>query len=257
MTRLKTRTMTTMTRRKQLTFAFTLAGLLVALALAIGLGRPRPATICVVSIRRAVPAGTALNLDDLALVDLPVGLATPAYLDSQSDAVGMAPLHDLHAGQLLERGWLREHPAGIAYPDAAPAARLYTLKLKPEQANGFWLAVGNRVDVHLVPRSDASIRNDALLPDMLPAIKIAALIGADGDAAHALSVVGGQTDASPLVCLAVSATEARVLALAEASCTIKLVPLNEPVSESESVSHPVSERLGEATDEMPAVSARA
>ncbi len=227
-----------MTRRRQLLLALTLAGLLVALALTAGFGRPRQTLTGVVALRRDCPAGAILTADDLMQVDLPAELIHPGYLTTLGDAVGKAAVHDLHAAQLLERDWLRDRPAGIAYPDAESGGRLYTLSLRPEQANGFWLAAGNRVDVHLVPRSDKMTASGSSggLPGMLPAVRITALLGGSGrtgnsgPAGTSFSGMSGQVTDGTLICLAVSAAEARILALAEASCTIRLVPLNEPAA---------------------------
>lgn len=227
-----------MTRRRQLMFALTLAGLLVALALTAGFGRPRQPLNGVIALRRDCPAGALLTADDLMRVELPAELIHPGYLTTLGDAVGKAAVHDLHAAQLLERDWLRDRPAGIAYPDAESGGRLYTLSLRPEQANGFWLAAGNRVDVHLVPRNDKTAANGSSggIPGMLPAVRIAALLGGSGStgnsgpAGTSFSGMAGQATDGPLICLAVSAAEARILALAEASCTIRLVPLNEPTA---------------------------
>lgn len=221
-----------MTRKKQLILAMLLAVLLVGLALTAGISRPREAVTAIVSLRRAVKAGTVLGLDDLTLVSLPDRLVDSAYLRLMTDAVGRAPIHDLSAGQLVLRGWLRERPDGVAYPDAAAGSRLYTLNLRPEQANGFWLAAGNRVDVHLIPRGDGLSRNvSAMLPEMLPGVRIAALIGGSEPSGSSV-LASGQSTGLPLVCLAVSAAEARILALAEPSYLIKLVPLNEPLGVS-------------------------
>lgn len=68
-------------------FATLLAGLAV-LALGTALAPPAGETVSVLVAARAVPAGTTLGSDDLAVAQYPPGLAPPGALTSMDDAVG-------------------------------------------------------------------------------------------------------------------------------------------------------------------------
>ncbi len=218
-----------MTKRKQLLAAAGLAALLVSIAVIVGLGRPSLETVEVIALNNDITAGKILEAADLRIVQLPLDSAVDSVAKTPEEVIGKAALHSLYAGQILHQQWLRHQPAGIAYPDAAMDSRLYTLKLPPENANGFWLAAGNLVDVHLVQRGSTAEAANSMLPEMLPSLKIVALLDNRADANLAAGAPGGQAS-EPLVCLAVKAAEARILAMAEAACLIKLVPLNEPLT---------------------------
>ncbi len=216
--------------------AVALAALLVTLSVIIGKGRPDPATTEIVVMRHDLTAGSILQPEDLKTIEIQAEAVSASALRTVDSAVGKALLHPLAAGQVVHDNWLRAQPAGIAYPDAAPGCRLYTLRLQAENANGFWLAAGNLVDIHLVSRGSSNVNGDdnfsSMLPEMLPAIKVTAILKKDDNDSNSISAVAGQQADAPLVCLAVSAAEARILAIAEASCLIKLVPVNDPVLDS-------------------------
>jgi len=217
-----------MNRKKQVILALAAAVLLVALALTAGLRDSGESMVQVLTTRNRITAGSALKADDLVLVDLPSRLMISSYLMDPKAVIGQSVDRDLQQGQLIDRSWLHEDPNGIAYPDARPDGRLYSLRLQPEQANGFWIATGNRVDIHLIPKGEA-IEG---LPDLLPGIRILSLIGSgkNEDSGAAASVLPGPSSSgSALVCLDVNTAQARVLAQAETRYVIKLVPLNEPM----------------------------
>lgn len=225
-----------MNRKKQVLMALAIAGLLVALTVAAGLKNPKEPTVSVVAVRSDIPAGTVLREDHLMSIDLPQRLLIASYLKDIKLAVGQATELDLHEGQLLDSRWLNTQPEGIAFPEAITDGRLYTLRLPAEHANGFWLAAGNRVDVHLIPKGQPS--DD--LPDILPGIRIASLIGtgnSEGSGTAVTVLPSTLSSGSALVCLNVNTAQARVLAMAEACCTIKLVPINEPESDASAGSY--------------------
>lgn len=217
-----------MNRKKQFVLALAAATLLVALALLAGLRDSSEPIVQVITAKKRISAGSTLKASDLALVDLPGRLMIPSYLSDPQAAIGRSVDHDLQQGQMIDRSWLHEAPNGIAYPDARPDGRIYSLRLQPEQANGFWIAAGNRVDIHLIPKGEV-IEG---LPDLLPGIRILSLIGTgkdDGSSAAASVLPGPSASGSALVCLDVNTAQAHVLAQAETRYVIKLVPVNEPM----------------------------
>lgn len=216
-----------MNRKKQVILAMTAAALLVALVLTAGLRDTREPTVQVLTTKSRIAAGSTLKASDLTLVDLPNRLMISGYLTDPQAAIGRSVDRGLQPGQLIDRSWLHENPNGIVYPDARPDGRLYSLRLLPEQANGFWIASGNRVDIHLMPKGEA-IEG---LPDLLPGIRILSLIGTgkdEGSSAAASVLPGPSASGSALVCLDVNTAQAHVLAQAETRYVIKLVPVNEP-----------------------------
>jgi len=216
-----------MNRKKQMMLAIAAAALLVVLALSAGLRNPEEPTVAVMIVNQDVPAGSVLKAEQLKQVDIPERLMITGYIQDGLQAVGRSTDHDLSSGQIIDRKWLHDQPSGIVYPAAMSDGRLYTLRLAAEHANGFWLATGNKVDVHIIPRAES----EQELPDVLAGIEIAALIGVDQEAESgaATSVLASPSSSgSALVCLHVNSAQAHALAIAESRCTIKLIPINEP-----------------------------
>lgn len=216
-----------MNRKKQILLAMVTAAVLVAMTLIAGLRNPEEPTTTVVSAKIDVPAGTVILPSHLDLVELPQRLMTSGYLKETVLAVGQSTDRDLKSGQLLDSRWLHGRPEGIVFPEAAADGRLYTLRLPAEHANGFWLAAGNLVDIHLIPKGDPSPE----IPDLLPDIRIASLIGTgqqEGSGSAVSVLPGPASTGNALVCLNVNSAQAHLLAQAETRCIIKLVPVNEP-----------------------------
>ena len=217
-----------MQRKKQILLALFISSVLVAISLSASLRKPQESYISVVSLKAEVPAGTIILQEHLTIVQLPEKLNISAYLNDIKSVAGQSTDRALHTGQLLDRRWLNAQPNGIIYPEAITDGRLYTLRLAAENANGFWLAAGNVVDVHLIPKKAPSEE----VPDILPNVRIVSLIGAGREqlAGSASAVVSGSSSSNlPLICLSVNTSQARALAIAETMCTIKLVPVNEPL----------------------------
>lgn len=216
-----------MKRKKQILLALAISGTLIALSLTAGMRKPNQEFISVVSIKTEVPAGMVILPEHLTIVRLPKELVIVGYLTDIASAVGQSTDSVLYAGQLIDKRSLHQRSTGIMYPDAEEDGRLYTLRLPAEHANGFWLAAGNIVDVHLIPK----IKPAEEIPEVLPGVRIASLIGTGKDqtAGTPSPVIAGSSSTGPtLICLNVNTAQARALAIAETMCTIKLVPVNEP-----------------------------
>jgi Flp pilus assembly protein CpaB len=216
-----------MKRKKQILLALAISGVLIALTLTAGMRRPNQEFASVVSIKTEVPAGMVILPEHLTMTRLPKELITTGYLTDIASVVGQSTDCTLYTGQLIDKRWLHQRSTGIVYPDAESDGRLYTLRLPAEHANGFWLAAGNIVDVHLIPK----IKPAEEIPEILPGVRIASLIGTGKEQTAGTSspVIAGSSSTGPtLICLNVNTAQARALAIAETMCTIKLVPVNEP-----------------------------
>lgn len=215
-----------MNRKTQILLSATAAVLLVGVALSAGLKEREDPTVFVLAAKGTIRAGQIVKPENLMALELPEKLNTQAYVTDPEWVVGRASDRDLSEGQLIDRRWLHDRPSGIAFPDARADGRLYTLRLQAEHANGFWLAAGNRVDVHLIPKGEPNME----LPEVLPDVRILSIIGSgqgQQDRASMDQLVNPSSDGSALVCLDVNTAQAHVLAMAEPRCIIKLVPINE------------------------------
>ncbi len=236
-----------MNRKKQIIWSAVAALLLVGVAYSTGLRPPDEPTRSVLAAKRAVRAGQVLAQEDFIAVKLPVKFVIDEYVTDPDVVIGAVTDRELSPGQLIDNRWLNTRPDGVAYPDGRTDGRLYTLRLQAEQANGFWLAAGNRVDVHLIPRGEPL--ED--LPDILPNVRVLAMIGLDQPSSQNGALSGAPAPlagGTALVCLDVNTAQARVLARAEPCCVIKLVPINEP--EDRPTRQPFTDGRRKAVDEL-------
>ena len=219
-----------MNRKTQILLSVTAAVLLVGVALSAGLREREQPMVSVLTAKGTIRAGQVVTSEDLSVIELPERFRISEYVTDPEMVIGSASDRDLTAGQLIDRRWLHDRPAGVAFPDARTDGRLYTLRLQAEHANGFWLAAGNRVDVHLIPKGEPNVE----IPDILPDVRILSIIGtgpAQTDRTSVDQYANPSADGSALICLDVNTAQAHVLAMAESRCIVKLVPINEPAGD--------------------------
>jgi Flp pilus assembly protein CpaB len=183
-----------------LTILITLA--LVSLAWSAGLGKTREKTEVYVIAKEAILAGSQIRTEQLKTIELPALASDDCYMTDLKEAEGMWTNADIQEGELVGRHRLCQKATGIQYPDAGAGRRLLTISLDPADANGFWLAAGNRVDLILVPRS----RENGLTVRIMDGIRIMAVLNEDADG-------GGMAAAQnkPLLCLDLDAQQVTTL----------------------------------------------
>lgn len=201
----------------QVTLTIILTLVLVGLAWFAGRSRTQTRTRPVVLVRQSVSAGSRLELSDLSVIELPADQVQAEWVNDLHAAAGMWTAADLDQGEILLRDKLTDQSNGIVYPGSGPGRRLMTIRVDAAAANGFWLAEGSRVDIHLVPGSAADqeikvIRN----------IRILRIL--DGSSSGAALAKPGS---DPLLCLDLSAEQAVMLAAAESRYALKLSVVNE------------------------------
>lgn len=105
-------------------------------------------------IRRAVPAGTRITADDLALAPMKLfeSTTTRAVSDPRK-VIGRVALVPLSEGDLVLRS-----STAASVTDATTTARRVGLTMDVSDAVGGAITVGDRVDVVAVPRSEGSTR---------------------------------------------------------------------------------------------------
>jgi Flp pilus assembly protein CpaB len=208
-----------MRKNKQviLTILITLA--LVSVAWSAGLGRDRVITAHYVVAGEAILAGSQIRLDQLDVAELPVKVAGDCYARDPGEVAGKWTNSDLQKGELISSHRLFQKAAGIQYPDAGQDRRLLTISLDPAEANGFWLAAGNLVDLILVPKS----RENGLQIQVMERISILAVLNGD-------SSEGGlaKVQSKTLLCLDLDTSQVMMLCNSYGLYDIHLAVINEP-----------------------------
>jgi Flp pilus assembly protein CpaB len=191
-----------MRKNKQviLTILITLA--LVCIAWSAGLGQVKMKTIRRVVVSKDVRAGSQLLPEHLATVEFPAGSSSECYFNEISQVAGQWTSIDLSPGELVNKRYLFNTASGILYPDAGTGRRLMTIKLEPAEANGFWLAAGNRVDLYFVPRS----RESGLQVMVMANIRIMEVLGGDKNTSGAVNVTS-----DTLLCLDLDAGQVQTV----------------------------------------------
>jgi|LSQX01.1.fsa_nt_gb Flp pilus assembly protein CpaB len=209
-----------MQQKKQILLTLAATVILVGLSWLAGASRPKVAWASVAVASCEIPAGGSLKAGDIALIRMPVESVQPDWFSDPDSAVGLFSPTGLVAGEILHARRLSDQPEGIQYPGPGPGRRLMTLRLDRASANGYWLAAGCRVDLHLVPRGAADQPVQVLK-------NITVLRVLDGATQSGLAVVAGPQSKDLLLCLDLSVKEAALLAFADIHYSIRLAVVNE------------------------------
>ncbi len=210
-----------MRKYRQAILAFLITTLILILVWLTNRDQPTVVMRTVIAIRQPVAAGSAISADDISRVQMPDDPALGGYASDEAQVVGLWTLVPLTTGELVYRNHLTDQAAGISYPQAGPGRRVMTIKLNAEDVNGFWLAAGNHVDLHLIPRSEGS----DWPVQVIRAVRVMSLLNEDGSR---LAGLAGSAVQSSLLCLDLSDEQAALLAVAEKQAEIKIAVINEP-----------------------------
>ena len=142
-----------MRKYRQMILAILLTVILLGLAYWAGQDKQKVRRIQIVVLKQTIPAGTLLKPEHLAVVELPENPALAGYLNDPGQAIGLWSQHRTQIrGNVLLAARAVPEASGVTFPNPRPGRRLMTLELKSGDANGYYLAAGNRIDLHLVPK---------------------------------------------------------------------------------------------------------
>jgi Flp pilus assembly protein CpaB len=209
-----------MRRNKQIILTILITLALLALAWFAGQGRTVTKKVLAVAARCDIPAGCQISADQLTEVEIPAEILSGSYLQDIAAITGQWTTLPVLAGELISSPRLARSAAGLIYPDPGPGRRLLTLELKAADANGFWLAAGNHVDLYLIPRNRESIADLQVLEN----IRIMAILSGAGQSTG-LSQSSSGRDA--LICLDLNLEQARMINGAVGLYDIRLTAINE------------------------------
>jgi pilus assembly protein CpaB len=209
-----------MRKYRQNLLAILLTLILLGLSYWAGKGQPAARKVPVVVLAQDVPAGTCLQPDHLTVIEIEDHPALNDYLHDPEQAVGQWLGSEFKAGELLPASRVSATPGGVYYANPRPGHRLMTLELKSGEANGFYLAAGNLIDIHVVPKQPAGT-----MTETFHRIPIVALLGTDG---QLLTMPLESQNATALLCLDLDQVQAVRLAEAQSRADIRISVINEP-----------------------------
>lgn len=206
-----------MNRRKQILFSVLLLFGLIALVFLVRPANAQEQTQTIVAAIRDVPSGSILTAEDLQQIEVPAKLAQGSFYSTVEQAVGLWINEGLYEGEWLYAGRTYAKPQGLNHWTLGENMRLLTLALPPEAANGYWLAAGNRVDLDVVSRD----RTVGQIVESFENIEVVAVL-TRRSGENLSDYPAGNEITNPMVCLAVTRSQALRLAEAAVHCDIRL-----------------------------------
>lgn len=194
-----------MKRIKQITLAILITACIILL---VWLFRPVRADVKLEKYAAAatnITAGNILELEDIVMVDLPIGVLSTDYCSSAEMLIGRTAVIDVSAGELISSNHASWRPRGLGYPFQSAGTRLMTIELPAESANGYWLAAGSRVDIDMFARTNDSEEGVISLEN----IEVAAVLSSSNIPGSSQT---GTSTGRPLICLALNRNQALQLA---------------------------------------------
>lgn len=198
-----------MRKYKQVIMAVLIAAVLVTLSWFAGSSGKKPETVRVLTAAADIMAGTVIEEEHLSFLEIPAAGISDIYCRDMRDAIGMWAETGFRQGEILTRHRLVTETTGLKYPGSAPGRRLMTVRLNAADANGYWLAEGNLIDLYLVPRGMSEYS----------AAKFSGL--------KIIRIIGNTTGSDQLICLDLSLEQADFLAERIDSCSIRISVINE------------------------------
>lgn len=209
-----------MRKTKQIIISALIALLIAGVILAVIFSRQAPVSQKVLAAATDIPAGTRISQQDLVWIDYPVDLSHSQIVTELAQAVGQFAKADLYQHEIILSERIGPQTEGIQYPQAAPGRRLLTLRLKPERANGLWLAAGNLIDLTLIPK------NHHDTDDIIHMENIEIIAVFQDQPPSQGKPAGINTDA--LVCLDLTQEQALLIHALIDQCHVRIAAINEP-----------------------------
>ena len=175
-----------------------------------------------------LPSGSIIAAADILEIKVQsdTGLSTE-YADAY-EITGKYIHSDVRSGQLVLKSDLFDNESSRVYDDIEPGNVLYTLSLKAEDVNGWWIRPGNLVDIliydetgynNFSQREDSDVKN----PETIENLKIIRLMDENGkDTAKS-----GKPPV--LICLETEYENAGILFEAEITKKIKIITGNKKI----------------------------
>lgn len=189
-------------------------------------------------LNQNVPSGCRIERNMIRSVSLPQSSILPNICKKTEDIIGKVLARDMENGDLLSLKDLQIFENGVVYPSIAQGNVLYTLALNAEDANGWWITKGNKInlliyDMKMAAAVNPSIENESVgnpdsqneagLGKPIQQIESVKIVRIMDEAGNEISQDGKPPK---MVCLELSNAQAQELFQAENEKKVKLIAKN-------------------------------
>jgi Flp pilus assembly protein CpaB len=138
-------------------------------------------SVGIVTAKSHINAGMVISAEMLEIKKVNLGSVHKLSLRRINDVAGKTARMDIEAEEALLSSKLgaSDEMEGIRVLNSS--SRLFTFELKPDQANGWWLKIGQYVDIIFVPDSKPETASEPIFVKRLDHIRIAAVINDRGE----------------------------------------------------------------------------
>jgi Flp pilus assembly protein CpaB len=176
-------------------------------------------------LNKNLSAGSIIASDMIRSVKIPKETILPNACKSREEIIGMFALTDMKKDGILSAEDIAIEQNGVSYKNLKEGDVLYTLALKPEDANGWWLAKGNIVDLLLLNQSGYKAESETadepgVFIDVIESVRILRIMDETGE-----QIDTGEKPAR-LVCLELTMEQAKAVFKTENTKRIKIVAKN-------------------------------
>ncbi len=175
-------------------------------------------------------AGSLLDPEKLLPVTVRTDVILPNAVSEAGMAAGKTLLRDMKKGDILAAHDVGDPLTGILYPDLADGMELYSLSVKPEEANGWWLYEGNRINLYLILPEELQSGPDSEESELLPDACGSAMRMGGVRIMRILSGSGGPVsagDSDRILCLELKTDQIGILEKTEKGGIIRISACNE------------------------------
>lgn len=176
-------------------------------------------------LNKNLKAGSIIASDMIRSIKIPGETILPNVCKSEEEIIGMFTLTDIRKDEILSVQDISIEQNGLTYQSLNEGNVLYTLALKPEDANGWWLAQGNIVDLLLLKQAGfkpdtATVEQSGIIIDVIESVRIARIMDETG------VPIGTGEKPAKLICLELTMEQARTVFETENTKKIKIVAKN-------------------------------
>ncbi|HOJ10594.1 MAG TPA: SAF domain-containing protein [Clostridiales bacterium] len=179
-------------------------------------GSEYEAKVKVVFAKEYIPANTEITEDMLEMREVNIGLAHLKSVTNAGKLIGKKTKMDIEAKEMiLESKIYKENELMEKIAVKNDNNRLFTLELKGDQANGWWIEADQYVDILFVPTQKPEERK----VERMEKIRVAALISQEG------KLIKNNIDRNVIpkyICLEVDTKQDELLAFAKGNGRIEL-----------------------------------